>query len=221
MDGVAGVMQVHPGSTVKANDTALLVINQIQPIYASFSVPEARLGQLKVATAKGPIQVFAEVPGSKIPIKGQVAVIDNGVDVSTGTILVKAQFPNENNMLTPGQFVNISLVIDRIDHALIVPTSAVQIGPAGNFVFVVKADRSVEIRPVTAGVSLSEETVVSSGISPGETVVTDGQARLKAGVKVELFAQGDRLTPASAAGETAASYPSDSAPTATKSPAAP
>jgi membrane fusion protein, multidrug efflux system len=191
MDSVAGTIQVYPGGVVKINDTPLVVLNQVQPIYVTFSVPETRLAQLKRALAKGPVSVAASVEGdSKTVLRGSVAFIDNAVDATTGTIVVKALFPNADALLTPGQFVNVALVVDQLADALIVPASAVQTGPKGDSIFVVKADQTVELRPVTVAVALADQVVLAGGVAPGEKVVTDGQLRLKAGSKIKIAGAG-------------------------------
>ncbi len=195
MDGIVGAIQVYPGGIVRSNDTALLVINQVQPMYVSFSIPEVRLAELKASLARGPVAVSATLPNSDSTLKGQVAFINNAVDVNTGTLLVKAVFDNPNNLLTPGQFINVSMEIDQIQNALVLPSSAIQTNPKGNFVYVVKADQTVDPRPVTVSMVLGDLTVVQGGLTAGETVVTDGQLRLKPGSKVKASTTPAGTTP--------------------------
>jgi multidrug efflux system membrane fusion protein len=197
MDSVAGTVQVYPGGVVKINETPLVLLNQVQPIYVTFSIPETRLAQLKRALAKGPVSVVASLQGdAKTALQGSVAFIDNAVDATTGTIVVKAVFPNADLVLTPGQFVNVALVVDQLADALIVPSAAVQTGPKGDSIFVVKADQTVELRPVTVQVTLGDQAVLTGGVAAGEQVVTDGQLRLKAGSKIKIAGAGSERAPA-------------------------
>jgi multidrug efflux system membrane fusion protein len=132
------------------------------------------------------VTVSANLPGNDTDIiKGQVAFINNAVDITNGTILVKALFENQSNMFTPGQFVNLSLIIEQLQNALVVPAPAVQTSPKGNFVFVVKADNTVETRPVVIKLVNGNDAVLTGGLTVGETVVTDGQLRLRPGTRVK------------------------------------
>jgi multidrug efflux system membrane fusion protein len=190
LDGRTGRLMVHEGNLVKANDDVpLVVINQITPVHAAFSVPERRLAEIQVRQAAGPLPARAVVPGgSGPPSEGRLAFLDNKVDAATGTFLMKAAFPNEDRRLWPGQFVNVTLDLDRKPGALLVPTEAVQSGQQGPFVFVVGKDMTVESRPVVIGGTFEQATLVESGVAAGETVVTDGQLRLVPGARVEVKA---------------------------------
>ena len=199
IDGRTGSLQVKQGTLVKSNaDTALVVVNQIVPTYVTFSVPEDQLGAIRQAMAKGPLEVEAQIPNDPgEPARGQLSFIDNTVDPATGAIKLKATFPNKERKLWPGQFVNVVLTVGAEANATVVPSEAVQTGQQGQYAFVVKADNTVENRMVTVGRTVGHETVVTKGIAPGETVVTDGQLRLAPGFKVEIVTNG----PAAAGGK--------------------
>jgi multidrug efflux system membrane fusion protein len=188
ISGKTGSLLVDEGNVVKNNDTALLTINQISPIEVVFSVPEKYLSKIKVYQAAGKLPVEAAIPSNKTPEKGSIFFIDNTVDPSTGTIRLKGLFPNLQRRLWPGQFVNTILTLTTQKGAVIVPSQAVQTGQRGTYVFVVKPDMTAEVRPVVVGRSLDGETVIDKGVSPGETVVTDGQIRLVPGSRVEIKA---------------------------------
>lgn len=187
--GVVGARLVFPGSAIKTNDTALAVVNRVRPLLVSFSVPEKHLPRLRAALAAGKgigaLKVAVSLPGdSAHRFEGAVRFLDNAVDAATGTIQMKAELPNVDEKLTPGQFLSVSLQLDTLRQAVTVPNEAVQQGPEGNFIFVVKADSSVEVRKVEAGASTGGLTVVAKGLQAGETVVTDGQLRLTPGAKI-------------------------------------
>jgi multidrug efflux system membrane fusion protein len=188
IDGRTGNLMVQPGNLVKANDVPVLVtINQINPIYVSFSVPENRLAEIKQHRAAGDLKVEALIANDPGPAEqGVLSFIDNTVDTSTGTIKIKGTFANGARRLWPGQFVDVTLTLATLPDAVLVPTQAVQTGQAGQYVFVVKADRSVESRPVATGQTYNGETVIDKGLSPGETVVTDGQLNLVPGSTVSI-----------------------------------
>lgn len=186
MTGRTGNLAVNAGNLVKANDApALVTINQISPLYVTFSLPEKELGAIK-GRMGGKLAVEASVPNSGAAEKGVVTFLDNGVDQATGTIKVKGTFQNGGRRLWPGQFVNVLLTMDVRQNAIVVPTRAVQTGQQGEFVYLVKQDSTVELRPVTAGVAREGITVVEKGLNPGDTVVTDGQMRLAPGGKVAV-----------------------------------
>jgi multidrug efflux system membrane fusion protein len=188
IDGVAGTLLVHPGNLVKANDAdhPLVTINQVRPIYVIFAVPEKNLPEIQKYRAGGPMTVEAiTLNGKTPPARGTLTFVDNAVNMTTGTIQLKALFPNEQKSLWPGQFVNVVLTLTTQPHAIVVPSQAVQSGQQGTYVFVVKSDQTVESRPVVAGRSLGGETVIDQGLAAGEPVVTDGQLRLTTGVKVD------------------------------------
>lgn len=185
--GRAGALLVHPGNLVKDNDATLVVLNQIHPIYVAFSVPEQHLAEIKRYRAAGPLQVEAIIPSDEqVTAQGVLTFIDNAVDSATGTIRLKATFDNSDRRLWPGQFINVALTLSRQANAVLVPSRAVQTGQAGQYVFVVKPDRTAEYRPVVPGEAIEAQTVIQKGLAAGETVVTDGQLRLVPGVKVRI-----------------------------------
>lgn len=187
IDGVAGAVLAQPGNIVKANDTSLVVINQIQPIYATFSVPESQLRDVRASLDSG-APVMARAPGvgaEAVERRGELAFIDNAVDPATGTIQLKARFANKDEALTPGQFVEVSLMLRTLNDALTIPAEAVQTGPEGSFVYVARPDRTVEVRKVRT-LSVGEpRLVIEQGLAAGERVVTDGQLRLVPGARYE------------------------------------
>ncbi len=188
IDGRTGNLAVQPGNLVKANDVPVLVtINQINPIYVTFSVPEKNLAEIKKYMAAGNLKVEARVPNDSGPAElGELSFLDNAVDMTTGTIKIKGTFANSQRRLWPGQFVNVTLTLTSIPNAVVVPAQAIQTGQEGQYVFVVKPDKTAESRPVSIGEALDGETVVLKGVSPGETVVTDGQLNLGPGSRVEI-----------------------------------
>ncbi|MBI3401039.1 MAG: efflux RND transporter periplasmic adaptor subunit [Acidobacteria bacterium] len=189
MSGRAGLLQVHPGNLVRANDTTTIVtINKITPVYVSFSVPEAQLPALKrYLAAQGTLPVSALAPTeSGAPSTGRVNFIDNAVDPTTGTIKVKGTFPNDDRRLWPGQFVNATVTLTSEPNAVVVPSAAVQTGQQGTFVFMVTSNQTVELRPVAVARIAGDDTVVQTGVAPGDTVVTDGHLRLVPGSRVSI-----------------------------------
>ncbi|HMD98135.1 MAG TPA: efflux RND transporter periplasmic adaptor subunit [Terriglobia bacterium] len=185
MEGRTGSLLVQPGNLVKNNDTSLVVINQIVPIYVDFSVPEKYLAQIRSYGAHSRLRVAATIPGQENrPLEGVLDFINNTVDSSTGTIMLKGTFANEEKRLWPGQFVNVVLDLGALTNATVVPSQAVQTGQSGQYVFVLKTDNSVEMRPVVSGETIEGQTVIEKGITPGAVVVTDGQLMLFPGVKV-------------------------------------
>ena len=189
MAGRTGLLQVHPGNLVRGQDTQPIVtINKITPVYVSFSVPEAQLPALKrFMAAQGTLAATAIAPTeSGAPSSGRVNFIDNAVDPTTGTIKVKGTFPNDDRRLWPGQFVNVTVMLTSDPKAVVVPSTAVQTGQQGTFVFVVKPDQTVEFRAVTVARVAGDETVVQSGVAPGDTVVTDGHLRLVPGSRISV-----------------------------------
>jgi membrane fusion protein, multidrug efflux system len=187
-DGRTGALMVNAGNLVRANDaTPLVVINQVAPIYVSFGLPEARLPDLKRYMAQRTVKVDARAPNDQgPPSSGRISFVDNTVDPSTGTIKVKATFPNEKRHLWPGQFVNVVITLAMDPNAIVVPAVAVQTGQQGQYVFVVKSDQTVDLRAVTIARSDGKESVVATGLRAGETVVTDGHLRLVAGSRVSV-----------------------------------
>jgi multidrug efflux system membrane fusion protein len=190
LSGRTGNLLVHPGNLVKVNDVALVVINQIAPIFVDFSVPEQHLAAVRRLSAAHRLQVKVtsqDDPGRAA--MGTLAVIDNTVDSATGTIHLKGTFDNKDRMLWPGQFVNVVLTLDTVQNAAVIPTAAVQAGQQGSFVFAVKENSTVEIRPVTVGRSFGDKTVIDKGLGPGDRVVTDGQLTLFPGAPVRVVAE--------------------------------
>jgi membrane fusion protein, multidrug efflux system len=200
--GRTGSLLLHQGNVVKANDVGnpMVVINRIHPIYVAFSVPEAQLAEIKRYQAAAPLPVEAQVNG--VPggvVRGKLTFVNNTVDPTTGTIQLKATFENNENALWPGQFVNVALTLTRQLGAILVPSQAVQSGQKGQYVFVVKADQTVEARTVVPGAVDGRDVVIASGLQPGERVVTDGQLRLAPGTRVDVKTTPPG-TPAPAAG---------------------
>jgi multidrug efflux system membrane fusion protein len=185
-DGRTGSLQFHEGNVVKAPDDTLLTINQIHPIYVAFALPEQYLPEIKREMREKTLKVMATFQNMDAPPQGELTFIDNAVDTTTGMIQLRATFPNEDNTLWPGQFVQVALTLSDLTNVIVVPAQAVQTGQNGQFVYVVKPDQIAEERPVTIGITYQGETVVQSGLKAGETVVTDGQLRLAPGVKVSI-----------------------------------
>lgn len=188
MDGRTGNLLIQAGNVVKANEGDLVVIAQVRPIYASFSVPEQHLPEIKKYLAQGGVKVEAVLDSGRRTVVGAVTFVNNTVDPATGTIQLKATFPNGDNALWPGQFVDVALTLTT-EQAIVVPAQAVQAGQRGPFVFVVKPDLTVESRPVKPGRRLAGELVIEQGLARGEQVVTDGQLRLVPGARVEIKPQ--------------------------------
>lgn len=189
VSGRTGALQVYPGNIVKADSTpALIVINQVNPIYMSFSVPQQYLGDVQKFMARGALRVEATPYGETKPEIGYLSFVDNSVDNTTGTVALKATFQNSDYKLWPGQFSNVLLRLAEEENATVVPTQAVQTGQDGDYIYVVKSDMSVDKRDVKVGRTVGADTVVLSGVQPGETVVTDGQLRLIPGIKVHITA---------------------------------
>ena len=220
MNGRTGALNVHPGDLIRANDTTpLVIINQVSPIYVTFSVPGRYLGQIRqfqgqkplVVQARGqaPIAPGAQAPppvtpepaiaqqvapgqGATMPAPpglvetGRVSFIDNTVDPQTGTIKLKATFQNADQGLWPGLFVQVTLSLTEEHGSIVVPATAVQPSASGQYVYVVKSDRTAEVRPVTVARQFGEEMIIARGLSEGEEVVTDGQLRLTPGAQVSI-----------------------------------
>jgi multidrug efflux system membrane fusion protein len=166
-----------------------VTINQVAPIYVSVSIPERELPEVRRRQAEHPLAVVAEDASSGKPLaRGELTFIDNAVDRTTGTIMLKATFPNLDNVLWPGEFVNAVVTLATESNAIVAPAGAVQNGQQGSYAYVVKADDTVESRPVTPGRLVADGTVIEKGLAAGERVVTDGQLRLRPGAKVEVQA---------------------------------
>jgi multidrug efflux system membrane fusion protein len=196
MDGRTGSLQVHPGNLVHASDTTpLVVINQIHPVYVQFSVPESQLRdvQAKVRAGSLPVFVTPQSGGQGSPqagdaplATGTLTFVDNAVDPTTGTITLKATFDNAGGALWPGQYVNIAVTLSNRQNAVVIPSQAVQSSQKGQYVYVVKNDKGVEMRPITVLQAVDQQTIVDRGVAPGETVVTDGQIRLTPKSRVDI-----------------------------------
>src|SRR5262245_27234896 len=189
IDGRAGSIMLTEGNVVRAGgntDSTLLVINQVRPIYVSFTVPQQQLPTVKRYMAEGPLEVAAVPAGDAKPVKGVVTFIDNAVDAATGTIKLKATFANQEGRLWPGQFANVTLTLATEPDAIVIPSQAVQTGQQGAFVYVVKPDSTVDLRRIAGARTQGSEAVIAKGLQPGERVVTDGLARLTPGAKVEI-----------------------------------
>jgi membrane fusion protein, multidrug efflux system len=186
IEGRTGNLLVQNGNILKANDdNPIVVINQVHPIYVSFAVPEQHLTEIKKYGTTGRLKVVARLPRQQETLAtGELTFVNNTVDQTTATIQLKATFANENNALWPGQFLDVSLVITSRT-AIVVPSQAIQPGQQGPYVFVVKADQTVESRLVTPGVRLGAETIIEKGLKPAERVVIDGQLRLVPGARIE------------------------------------
>jgi len=185
IDGQTGNLAVKVGGLVTANQTELTTIAKIQPVYVTFTVPAIHLGAIKQHRAQGALPVIA-VPqdGDTQQAMGQLAFVDNAVDMTTDTIKLKATFPNTDRRLWPGQFARVSLRLATLPHAIVVPSQAVQTGQDGQYVFVVKPDSTVEQRPVVQGQRVDQDLIIEKGLTAGEVVVTEGQLRLESGTKV-------------------------------------
>ena len=186
MDGRTGNLMLQAGNVVKANeDNPMVVIAQVHPIYVSFAVPQQNLTAIKQYSAAGPVTVRATAPGAAKPAVGHLTFVNNTVDPTTGTIQLKATFDNAENVLWPGQYVEVVLTLTT-EPAVVVPSQAVQPGQQGPYVFVVKPDLTVQPRALELGRRLATETIITKGLAPGEKVVTDGQLRLVPGARVEI-----------------------------------
>lgn len=183
--GIVGARLVFPGSAVKTNDTALAVVNRVDPLYVSFAVPERHLPVLRPALKAGPLAVQVSLPGGgTTAYEAKARFIDNAVDPATGTIQMKAVLDNRVARLTPGQFLNVSMVLQQLDNAVIVPNESVQQGADGNFLYVVKSDNTVELRKIQILAAHQGHSAIAGGVAGGEMVVTDGQLRLTPGASV-------------------------------------
>jgi membrane fusion protein, multidrug efflux system len=188
ISGRTGALMVHEGNLIRANDaTPLVVINQVAPIYVSFGIPEARLPELKQYMDRGSVKVEALAPNDTgAPSVGRITFVDNAVDPTTGTIKIKGTFANDSRHLWPGQFVNVTVTLMTDPRAIVAPTVAVQTGQEGQYVFVVKPDKTVEFRNVSVVRTVDTDSVIKEGLKAGETVVTDGHLRLTAGSRVSI-----------------------------------
>jgi membrane fusion protein, multidrug efflux system len=205
IDGRTGIRMVDEGNLVAANDTqGFVVITQIQPISVLFNLPQQQFQQVNTAFSKGPLRVDALAGDNKTAIdQGTLQVIDNQMDQTTGTIRMKAEFPNANLQLWPGQFINIRVLVDTLKQVVVIPTGAVQRGPQGAFVYVVEADSKVAVRPITVVQQDDTQAVISNGVKADEQVVTTGFTRLSNGTRVAVQqGEGEPQSSAENTGET-------------------
>jgi membrane fusion protein, multidrug efflux system len=187
IDGRTGDLLVHAGNLVKPDaDSAMVVINQVHPVYVDFAIPEQKLPAVREVMAERKLTVHVSLPEQQGVEAGDLTFVDNSVDSKTGTINLKGQFDNANGRLWPGEYVNATLILRDHPGAILVPSQAVQTGQQGSFVFVVQPDMKAVLRPVVIGETIDNETVVNSGLKAGETVVTDGQLRLIPGATVTI-----------------------------------
>lgn len=187
ISGRTGALIVSAGNLVQPTDVApLIIINKITPMYVVFTIPEAQLPALKQYLGGGTLHVEALPPDGGPPSVGQLTFIDNTVDQTTGTIKIRGTFPNGDRRLWPGQFVNVTVTLTSDANAVVAPTAAIQSGQQGQYVFVVKPDETVEMRPVAVARTNGTETIISKGLTPGETIVTDGQLRLVPGSRIAV-----------------------------------
>lgn len=209
VSGRIGLRLVDPGNIVHANDTnAMFVITQLQPIAVLFTLPEDNLQAVAQHMAKGALEVDAFSRDNQTKLAtGKLLTIDNQIDQSTGTGKLKSVFDNKDNALWPNQFVNARLLLEVRKDSTTVPAAAIQRGPQGTYVFVVKSDNTVDIRPVTLGFTQDNVSVIASGISPTEVVVTDGQDKLQAGSKIETRAPVPGSRPQPAVGNSSSASP--------------
>ncbi len=195
IDGRVGMVAIKRGNSLKSNDLPLASINQIQPIYVSFALPQNQLPELRAAMKQDSVTVRVLPQGDKgAPVEGKVAFFDNSIDATSGTISVRATFSNDEQRLWPGQFVNVMVLVRTDADALVVPPAAIQVGQQGNYVFVIKDDNTAETRLVTVDRTVGGQAVISKGLSPGEKVAIDGQLRLNDGVRVQIVT-GDAQKP--------------------------
>jgi multidrug efflux system membrane fusion protein len=186
IDGRTGSLKFHEGNVVKSPDDVLLTINQIHPIYVMFAVAEKYLPDLQAAMRGGKLAVtarFENLTGE--PLQGELSFLDNAVDSTTGTIQLKATFSNPSSRLWPGQFVQVELTLSELTNAVVIPTQALQNGQNGPYVYIVKADQTVEQRLVTTSFDYHDEVVIKTGVQAGEKVVIEGHLQLTPGAKVE------------------------------------
>jgi membrane fusion protein, multidrug efflux system len=187
IDGRTGAVMVKPGNLIQASDVTIVVINRVAPVGVRFAIPQQYLPDIKREMAKGPLRVTATVPNNPGPVeKGTLNFVDNAVDMTTGTIHLRARFANGQNRLWPGLFVNTVLTLSQQTGATVVPLEAISSGQQGSFVYVLKENNTVEARPVVSRRTVQNEAVIEKGLQPGETIVTDGQVRLVPGARVEI-----------------------------------
>ncbi len=185
IDGRTGILQVNRGNLVRANNDTLITIRQIQPMYVDFAVPSQRLEEIRKQATSGRLVVDASVPNGP-SLHGQLVTMENTVDPSTGTVTMRASFANRQRALWPGEFVDVGLIVAMDAHARVVPARALQVSQQGDYVFVVRADSTVEQRSVRQGPRHGNLVAINEGLQPGELVVTDGQLGLTPGTRVQV-----------------------------------
>jgi multidrug efflux system membrane fusion protein len=199
--GRTGIRQVDEGNIIHASDTTgIVILTQLRPISVFFSLPQQELGRVNAAFAKGPLSVEALGPDDTTVVdRGKLVVVDNQVDQATGTVKLKAEFPNPELQLWPGQFIDVRLLVETLSQVVVVPTAAVQRGPNGTFVYVIKPDNTVATRNVTVSYQDDTQSVVTAGIEPPERVVTTGFARLTEGSVITIGSADDKQSVPNAA----------------------
>jgi multidrug efflux system membrane fusion protein len=187
IDGRTGGLLVTIGNIVTVNDPMpLVVINQISPIYVAFALPETDLQRVVEAQSRQPLKVTAIPRGGGDPVDGELAFVDNAVDPTTGTVQLRGRFANTNRKLWPGQFVDVVLTVAERPQSVVVPTPVVQTGPRGEYVYVVTAQKTAEMRPVTVAFEHEGEAVIATGLTAGETVILEGHLRVAPGARIEI-----------------------------------
>lgn len=192
IDGLAGIRQVDAGNLVQANGSAIVVLTQTRPLNVIFNLPQQDMAKVREAD-QTPLVVTAMSRVDSTPIaEGVLKVIDNSIDTSTATFKLKAEFPNADRKLWPGEFVNVRLAVRTVKGGIVVPATGVQQGPDGEYAWVVQGDSTIKMQPVvTAGTVDGGGVLIASGLSAGDRVVTEGQFRLKTGIKVAPMAPGE------------------------------
>ncbi|MGC4032075.1 MAG: efflux RND transporter periplasmic adaptor subunit [Tepidisphaeraceae bacterium] len=203
IDGRAGARMVDVGNVVKENETALLSVQKINPIYADFTVNEQQLADVQANMANGTLKTLVSLPVDKEGREGALTFLDNAVQDATGTVKLRATMPNQDLHFWPGQFVNVRLVLKTLKGAVIVPTSAAQLGQKGPYVLVVKSDSTAEMRPVTQGQTQGDSLVISTGLQPGEKVIVEGQMMVRPGAPVRVLPSGPSSSQPAAQGAAA------------------
>lgn len=187
IDGRTGIRMVDEGNLVRASDAGIVVITEVRPISALFTLPQQQLAQVNAALAAGTVAVEAQsADGKSVIDRGTLQVVDNQVDQTTGTVRMKAEFPNANMQLWPGQFLNVRVLIDTLKQVVVIPTPAVQRGPNGAFTYVVQGGSTAVLRPITVGLQNETLAVITKGIEPSDRVITTGFVRLKDGASITV-----------------------------------
>jgi multidrug efflux system membrane fusion protein len=187
IDGRTGTIMVKAGNLVKVADVPIVIINQVNPIYVNFTVPQQYWPDIKGTVDRGALHVMATIPQDQgAPVQGTLTFVDNNVDAATGTIHLRGTFDNSQNRLWPGLFVSILLTLSSQPNATVVPSQSVVSTQEGSYVYVVKANNTVEQRPIVPARTVKGETVIDKGLQPGETIVTDGQVNLIPGARIEI-----------------------------------